>query len=178
MNYSIYKPKNIQDIKNVYTDTFSDSEGKLEGKLIGELALNMLTGTNKDELFCFVATDNKKVIGAVIFTKITLDADISAFILSPMAISTAYQGKGLGQELITFAIEVLKTNEVELIFTYGDPNYYNKTGFQQISEEQIKAPQPLSFPHGWLCQSLTSIAIPTIKGDSRCVAALNKLEYW
>jgi len=178
MNYSVYNPANIQEIKGIYTKTFSDSEGQSEGKVIGELVYNMLIKTNKNELYCFVVEDNEKVVGAIIFTKITFGNDVNAFILSPVAINTEHQGKGIGQKLINFGIETLKSDGVELLFTYGDPNYYSKVGFKQTTEEQIKAPQALSFPHGWLCQSLISENIPSIKGGSFCVEALNKAEYW
>jgi len=67
---------------------------------------------------------------------------------------------------------------VELIFTYGDPKFYSKVGFNLISEKLVKAPLKLTYPEGWLGQSLVSDNIEAISGHSYCVEAFNKPEYW
>ena len=104
--------------------------------------------------------------------------EANAFLLSPVAIHTDYQGKGIGQKLITFGINHLKENGVNLIFTYGDPDFYSKVGFIPITEKIAKAPFTLTQPQGWLGQSLISDEIEPVAGDSYCVEALNKPEYW
>ena len=106
------------------------------------------------------------------------ERDVSAFIMSPVAIHTDHQGKGLGQKLISFGIKHLKENGVELLLTYGNPAYYSKVGFSPINEEIVRAPVELSLPFGWLGQSLVSEDIQPIKGRSRCVSALNDPGYW
>lgn len=178
MIFSKYNQDNFEKIKQLFTDTFSDSEGKSEGLLIGNLVHQLLTNTAAQDLYCFVATENEQIIGSIIFSKLSFESDINAFILSPVAISTIYQRKGVGQELINFGINSLKENGVELVFTYGDPNFYSKVGFNQITEKLVKAPLKLSYPEGWLCQSLASSEIKPITGNSYCVEALNKSEYW
>lgn len=55
---------------------------------------------------------------------------------------------------------------------------YSKVGFQQISEEVVKAPLELTQPEGWLAQSLRDGVIDAMAGSSRCVSALDKQEYW
>ena len=107
-----------------------------------------------------------------------MESRISAFLLSPVAIHTQFQNKGIGQKLINYGIECLKENNVELVFTYGNPNFYSKVGFKPISEDSIKAPLKLTYPEGWLGQSLVNDKIPSITGDSICLEALNKPEYW
>lgn len=63
-----------------------------------------------------------------------------AFILSPVAIATSEQGTGIGQQLINYGLDHLKSLKVSLVFTYGDPNYYSKTGFNHIADSIVKAP--------------------------------------
>ncbi len=104
--------------------------------------------------------------------------DVIAFILSPVAIHTNHQGNGIGQKLINFGIDHLRENGVRLLFTYGNPKYYSKVGFSPISEKIAKAPIELTLPFAWLGQSLVSDEIEPITGNSRCVEALNKPEYW
>ena len=82
------------------------------------------------------------------------------------------------QKLINFGINRLKENGVRLVFTYGDPDFYSKVGFNIITEKIAKAPLKLTQPEGWLGQSLVSDEIEPIAGNSYCVEAFNKPEYW
>ena len=88
------------------------------------------------------------------------------------------QGTGLGQQLINYGLNHLKTLKVNLAFTYGDPSFYSKTGFNQISESAVKAPFELSQPEGWLAQSLDGNPIKAMQGPTKCVEALSDQEYW
>ena len=178
MELLTYKSSNIEEIKQLFTKVFSDSEGQAEGVLIGNLTYDLMTGTHAQDLYGFVATVNKQIIGSIFFTKLTFQNEVNAFLLSPVAIHTSYQGKGIGQKLIDFGICHLKVNGVELVFTYGDPRFYSKVGFSCITEKSVKAPLTLTYPEGWLGQSLLSDEIEPITGNSHCVAALNKPEYW
>lgn len=138
----------------------------------------MLTCTDAEDLYCFVATENGEIIGSVCFTKMRFESDIRAFILSPMAIGTDHQGKGLGQELINFGINELKKDGVELVITYGDPSFYSKVGFRAVTEAIVPSPLRMTYPEGWQAQSLKGDKIEPITGNAHCVKALNKPELW
>ena len=176
MKYSEYDPNKREEINQLFIKTFTDSEGESEGLIIGELTNNFMLSS--DDYYCFVATDNNTIIGSVFFSSLTFERSIKAYILSPMATLTEYQGKGIGQKLINYAHNILKENGVELVVTYGDINFYSKTGYKQISEEVIKAPLKLSYPEGWLGQSLVSEKLEPIAGMSYCVEALKKPDLW
>lgn len=178
MKYSLYTTTQTNEIKTLFTKTFSDSEGEKEGELIGQLVEDLIGTTKAEDLYVFVATENEKIIGSILFTRLTFEADISVFLLAPVAVHTDYQGKGFGQELINFGLQAMKKEGVELAFTYGDPNYYSKVAFQPVTEAQFKAPLTLSYPHGWLAQSLNGQELVGIDGDSSCVPAFNKPELW
>lgn len=178
MNLLLYSPSNIDEIKQLFTKVFSDSEGQSEGLLIGNLVYDLMTGTDVQDLYGFVAIENEKIIGSIFFSRMTFENKVNAFILSPVAIHTNYQRKGVGQKLINFGINHLKEKGVGLVFTYGDPKFYSKVGFSLISEKLVKAPLTLTYPEGWLAQSLVGDEIESITGDSYCVEALNKPEYW
>jgi len=178
MEISAYNPGEIEDIKQLFIRTFSDSEGRSEGLIIGSLVYDLVTGTDDQDLYGFVATEGEQIIGGIFFSRLTFESGVSAFILSPVAIDTSHQGKGVGQKLINFGLDALKNDGVELAFTYGDPNYYSKVGFGPIAEKSVKAPLKLTYPEGWLGQSLVGDEIEQIAGDSCCVEALGKPEYW
>ena len=178
MKYEVYKTSFAKEIKQLIIDVFSESEGNEEGELIGNLAFELQDTTNSVDLFGFIARADQKIIGSIFFTRINFEHSINAFILSPVAIATEYQRQGIGQKLIKFGIEALKCHGVELLLTYGDPNFYSKVGFSHISESIIKAPLKLTYPHGWLAQSLVGDVVQPISGESRCVEALNNQKYW
>ncbi len=178
MELLTYKSSNIEEIKQLFTQVFSDSEGQAEGELIGNLTYDIMTATDTQDLYGFVASENEQIIGCIFFTRLTFENGVNAFILSPVAIHTNYQGKGIGQKLINFGINQLKESGVRIVFTYGDHNFYSKVGFKLITEKIAKAPLKLTYPEGWLAQSLVSDEIEPIAGDSSCVEAFNKPKIW
>lgn len=183
MNYRLCTNEQHSEIIKVFSATFSDSDGEKEGATIGELVKNLLSTADESNRFCFIAQDDDQIVGAIIFCQMQFDTSVNeqnynSYILSPVAVSPAYQKQGVGSALINYGISKLKAQGVTLLFTYGDPSYYGRFGFEQITEQQIQAPQPLTFPHGWLAKSLTAEGIPNINGKSQCTAALNKARYW
>ncbi|MCG9729903.1 N-acetyltransferase [Shewanella sp. Isolate13] len=169
---------NAEAISHLFNETFSAYEGTEEGKVIGELTTELMSTTDSNDLFIFVAIEAGKLAGCIMFSRLTFETGINAFILSPVAVHPDFQRQGVGQKLIKFGLQTLAAKGVELVFTYGDPNYYSKVGFKQISEDIVKAPQALTYPQGWLSQSLLADKLPPMSGRCRCVSALNKAEYW
>jgi predicted N-acetyltransferase YhbS len=178
MKLAAYNPDQSQDVVKLFRDVFSDSEGQEEGRVIGQLVTELINTTDSNDLLGYVGISNESIIGCIFFSRLTLPSGKIAFILSPVAVSSREQGKGLGQQLINFGIQQLKNHGVELVFTYGDPSFYSKVGFVKISEDVIKAPKKLTYPGGWLAQSLNNERIRSEAGVAKCVGALNKQEYW
>ena len=177
MNISHYSQFPVAELVKFYQDVFSDSEGPAEGAVIGNLVRELLETTSEGDIDGYVAS-SAGLTGAILFTRMTFNPAVKAFILSPVAVKTAVQGTGVGQRLINHGLAQLQRAGVELVFTYGDPAYYVKTGFEPLAEEMIQAPQPLSQPHGWQCQSLTGRPVDSRRERPVCVKALNKPEYW
>ncbi|MEZ9422123.1 GNAT family N-acetyltransferase [Vibrio lentus] len=185
MKFRQYDSSEIETITQLFTQTFTDSEGENEGKTVGKLANDLLMTTDPTELLCFVAEDDSSeldvdstIVGAIIFTPLSFNDETKAYLLSPVAVSTQVQKRGIGQKLINFGLENLKEQGIELAVTYGDPSYYSKVGFEPITIEQIPAPFELSYPHGWLAQSLIGSEIKVASQQSSCVEGLAHAEYW
>ena len=177
MELSEFDLSQKQSVVKLFNSVFSDSDGELEGKLVADLVLNLITTTKPQSYIGFVALIDKKVIGCIFFSVLFLPVDKKAFILSPVAIDTKNQGKGIGQKLINHGIDKLKSNKIDFIFTYGDPKYYSKFGFNQISENIVKPPYKLSQPEGWLALSLFNEPIIPID-NIKCIEALSDQKYW
>ncbi|MEM7634662.1 MAG: N-acetyltransferase [Pseudomonadota bacterium] len=168
-----------QEICELFSTTFAASEGADEGKTIGRLANDLMDTTPTQDLFVFSAYDGQSLIGCIFFSRLSYDQDDrTVFLLSPVAVKTDQQNKGFGQKLLAFGLDQLRRKGVDIAITYGDPNYYRKVGFRQITEEFAQAPVKLNQPLGWLGQSLTKKDMVPLAGPSRCVEALNKPELW
>ncbi|WP_163931683.1 GNAT family N-acetyltransferase [Paraferrimonas sp. SM1919] len=177
--FKAYQPQQTQEIISLFTDTFSNSEGKDAGEAINALVTKQFAQCSNEQLQCYIATAGDTIIAAINLSSLMFTASgIKAKLLSPVAVSSSYQRQGLGRQLIEFAKNELKQQGIELLVTYGDPNYYGKVGFQAVTTEQIPAPQPLSMPFGWIAQTLDGSQIPTIGGQSTCIEPLMDASYW
>ena len=178
MKLSIFNSTQSQEVIELFTEVFSASEGETEGQVIGGLVSDLIATTEPQDLIGFVAISGEDIVGSIFFSRLVVPGDKVSFILSPVAVATNEQGKGIGQQLISYGNSHLKSLSVDLAFTYGDPNFYSKVGFNPISENIVKAPFKLSYPEGWLVQSLDDSSIKAMQGTSQCVDALNDEKYW
>ena len=178
MDISIFDTSQSAGVIDLFIRVFSDSEGRGEGQSIGCLVAELISTTDDDDIIGFIAKDGDALIGGIFFSRLFLATKKSAFMLSPVAIASEQQGKGIGQALIRYGINQLKSKGVELLVTYGDPNYYAKVGFEKVGENTICPPYNLSQPEGWLAQSLSGNRIEAIEEPIRCVKAFHKPAYW
>ncbi len=168
-----------QEISQLFAATFSDSEGAEEGNIIRLLVDDLMETTPHQDLFVFSAYDDQVFVGCIFFSRLNYEQDDrTVFILSPVAVKTDQQKKGVGQKLIAYGLNELCHRGIDIAVTYGDPDYYSKVGFRQITEEFAQAPLKLNHPHGWLGQSLSEKEQGSLIGPSHCVEALNKPELW
>lgn len=178
MELSIFKTNQSEDVIALYTDVFSSSEGKDEGKIIGDLVSKLIVTTQPRDLIGYVAVYKDTIVGCIFFSRFIVPGNLSAFLLSPLAVATEVQRGGVGQRLIRYGLEQLRSQSVDLVLTYGDPNFYSKTGFEKITVERVPAPYPLSQAIGWLGLSLTSDTVPYVNGETKCVEAFQNPNYW
>jgi putative acetyltransferase len=177
MNFKILDNSSKVDIANLFTSVFSSSEGEQEGKLIGSLAFALATRADNQEIICIGAYEDGSLIGAIFFSRLQFKEPIEAYMLAPVAVSTAHQGRGVGKALIRFGLDELRNRSATLAVTYGDPAYYSKVGFQAVSQDVIRAPLPLSMPEGWLGQPLTGRVMPILKSCPACVPEFDNPDY-
>jgi len=178
MNHKILDKKSHQEITNLFTSAFTISEGKKEGRLVGKLASELSSGIDNQNIICFGTVEGEVIIAAIFFTRLRFDKAILVYMLAPVAVSTQYQRKGIGQALINYGLTEIKNRSVKVVVTYGDPSFYSKLGFQPLSENVIQAPLKLSMPEGWLGQSLIEDPIPTVNERPKCVKEFNNPVYW
>lgn len=178
MKFSLFNESKSREVIDLFKGVFTASEGEAEGQVIADFVANLIGTTAPQDLIGCIAEENEMVVGCIFFSRLIVPSGQVAFILSPVAVSTDVQSTGIGQKLIKYGLDHLKSLNVNLVFTYGDPSYYSKTGFEQINENIVKAPCPLSQPTGWLAQSLDEQVIQPMTGPTQCVEALNDPGLW
>jgi putative acetyltransferase len=178
MSFRILDSNSKDEVASLFTSSFSSSEGGQEGRLIGSLASALAARIDNQDIICIGAFQEGALIGAIFFTRLRFNQPMEAYMLSPVAVTTANQRQGTGQAMIMFGLDELKNRSGKLVVTYGDPAFYSKVGFQALSEDVIQAPLPLSMPEGWLGQSLSGEAIPILKSRPACIQEFDNLAYW
>lgn len=179
MKYWLYAGGRDSEIIRLFADAFTDSEGQQEGEQIGMLVSEFLQTTAPEDLRVFVAGEEEKFLGSVIFSKMRFErSSLNVWLLSPAAVATAAQGRGVGQGLIRFAHDILREEGVEAVVTYGDIRFYSKVGYRPIAVEVIPAPYTLLYPEGWIAQSLNGRELLPIEGGVQCVEAISDPRYW
>lgn len=178
VNLRHHNPNEAKAIAQLVASVFADSEGHAEGALIGKLAKELFETTDEQHLLNYVADDDGQLVGTIFFSSLTLEDSLDALLLAPVAVHSDRQRSGIGQALIRHGLKDLKKQGVRTVITYGDPTFYQKVGFHQISHAIVKPPFKLSQPEGWLGQSLVGDPIETVSGRCSCVAAFGDPVYW
>ena len=179
MDYSTDYEIHADAIADLFINTFTDSEGAAEGALIGANAQRLIAETPPEDLRVVTVWEDGALVGGIFFTRLTYTGDPrTVFMMAPVAVATAHQGKGIGQRLISHGLDALRQEGVDIAVTYGDPAFYGRVGFAPVSEADLPAPHTLQQPEGWIAQSLTEVPLAPMSGPVRCVDAFNDPALW
>ena len=112
-----------------------------EAKLVNALRNNKTVFVPE---LSIVATEENKIVGHILFSKINIKDDIGhikeSLALAPMAVTPNLQKKGIGGLLIHRGLEVAKALGYESVIVLGHEHYYPKFGFEPAKKWNIKAP--------------------------------------
>ena len=135
MKHALANHIDPEEILEFFTDVFTASANAEEGELVGGIARQLAQQVDDQDVLCFTSTDEGDLVAAIFFSRLTYPEHLNVLLMSPVAVSSAYQGKGLGQAIITYALNELQRRGVDIAITYGDPAFYCKTGFLTITED-------------------------------------------
>jgi len=137
MNIVIRKeePKDYTDVYEVNRLAFQQEN---ESKLVEKIR----KGKNFIPELSLVAEIDKKIVGHILFSRITIvgDSVYESLALAPMAVIPKFQKKGIGSKLIMQGIEKAKELGFSSIVVLEHKDYYPKFGFQRASKWSIKCP--------------------------------------
>ncbi len=130
-----------EDFKEIYEVNQIAFGQENEAKLVDALRRNSTVFMPELSL---VATDNNKIIGHILFTKIKIKDDNGnlneSLGLAPMAVRPEFQKSGIGGELIKQGLKVAKESGFKSVIVLGHEHYYPKFGFEPADKWNIKAP--------------------------------------
>ncbi len=131
-------PEDFTEIYNVNLIAFGQEN---EAKLVDALRRNLTVFIPELSL---VATDNNKIVGHILFTKIKIIDDIGnqneSLGLAPMAVRPEFQKGRIGGQLIRKGLHIAKDLGFKSVIVLGHDNYYPKFGFEPADKWNIKAP--------------------------------------
>lgn len=155
-----------------------DSFGPEHGPLVASIATELLVDDTAQPSFAFMAEEEGTEVGCVVFSHLSIDTapHIRAAILAPLGVMRDYQNKGLGKSLVLQGLNNIEMYGVEVVFAYGDPNYYRRFGFN--TQHQIAAPFKLKHPDGWMALELRSGVLEGVVGKASCSNPLNDPQIW
>jgi len=172
-----YAEKNEKELINkIIVSAFSTEEGEKIVQLID----GFIQEKNKNEIISLTAVKNNEIVGFISFSPIFFNEDIniSGYILAPLAVLPTFQNQGVATELINTGMKILKKDNLDFLFVYGDPKYYAKFGFNRQDSKIFIPPFQLSYPNGWLGINLTQIKVPKTEIKFSCIDALSSEDLW
>jgi putative acetyltransferase len=92
------------------------------------------------EYLSLVAEDDQKIVGHILFSPVVIEhthSNVQGMGLAPMAVSSDYQGQGIGSRLVEKGLEILKSKSCPFVIVIGHPEYYPRFGFVRASSYKL-----------------------------------------
>lgn len=166
----------LQAIARIYHAAFPD-----EGIEIAALTGHLLDDPTAEPHLSLVAEHEEQAIGHILFTRVEIaNSRVKASLLAPLAVTPAFQSRGVGGQLIREGLEILSASGTELVFVLGHIDYYPRHGFTPAGTHGLEAPYPIPDKHAdaWMVLELKQGMLGRVKGKIKCADALDRPEYW
>ena len=163
-------------ILQIYLNAFPEGEKEL----VSKLAIDLLSEKTMPQTISLVAETDGAIVGHIAFSpiKINNNDNVLGYILAPLAVMPAYQKQGIGTALIENGIQELVKMEVNILFVYGDPEYYIRFGFLAKHAKKFMPQHKIQYPFGWQAMILNEFVIDSENSNIACVASLNYPKLW
>lgn len=141
--WSIRPPADDADgISAVVRSAFGATDAA-EGRLVSELVTTLRAWWVAGRGFELVAAAGETIIGHVGMTRAYVDSLEElhhVLVLSPLAVDPAWQGHGIGQELVRAALAGARQAGYPLVFLEGEPAFYPRLGFTEAGPAGFTKP--------------------------------------
>ena len=153
------QPGDRESVRQVNLAAFDDvSEARVVDKLRAAC----------DDYLAFVAVEDEKVVGHILFTPVTLDGhSVTGMGLAPMAVLPAHQRAGIGSRLVRHGLEHLRQSGCPFVIVLGHPEYYPRFGFERASKYQLRSQWEGVPDDAFMVAALEEDALPEAGGVAR-----------
>lgn len=160
----------------IYLSAFSEGEKQK----VSKLAVNLLMEETNLDTISLVAEADGAIVGHVAFSPVTIDASDRwrGYILAPLGVKPEYQKRKIGSNLVESGMARLSKMGVNVVFVYGDPQYYSRFGFSPDIASRYSPPYDLQYPFGWQAISPCESVLSAKSAKLSCVAPLCDPELW
>lgn len=124
-----------------------------------------------DGLISLVAITGDELVGHVMFSK--MSAPFKALGLAPVATLESHRRQGIAAKLINAGLQQAKDEAWQAAFVLGDPNYYQRFGFDLELAEGFSS--PYSGPY-FMAMSLQDTGLPNLSGTVEYAKAFDGLD--
>ncbi len=164
------------NIQHIHLQAFPESESEQ----VAALAVNLLNAKTSPETRSLVAEQDGTLVGHIAFSPLftTNSENWQGYVLAPLAVKPDHQRCGVGASLIKEGIGILTDSGVNMLFVYGDPDYYGRSGFSVEDSAGYLPPYDLQYPFGWQAMILNSVHSAELPLSLSCVDALNYPQLW
>lgn len=102
-----------------------------------DYAVKLRNSKNYIPQLALVAEKDGKLIGHIMFTKLYIKLEngemLEGLLVAPLSVLIEYRNMGVGSALMSKGLKVAKGLGYKFVILAGDPNYYNRFGFEQSS---------------------------------------------
>jgi len=168
--------KDLDNIRDLHLSAFPEDEREV----VANLAINLLAEETSPQTFALVAENDRIVVGHIAISPVSLknNDDFQGYILAPLAVSPEFQNQRIGSMLIEAGLRQLSQMNVDMLFVYGDHQYYGRFGFSTHIATKYTPPYELQNPFGWQAVSLKGFQSCSAFGELTCVSSLNNPQLW
>ena len=90
-----------------------------------------------------LAQVNGEMVAHAMFSRLDYvqgEKPVPALALAPVSVATTHQGKGWGEAVVAYGLELARKGRAAAVFVLGDPAYYARFGFSAEEAKQIASP--------------------------------------
>jgi putative acetyltransferase len=176
MKIRIARRDDADAVRRVHFSAFPQGEGDI----VSRLAVNLLSEEAAPPVISLVAEADDIVVAHVAFSPVRMreTQEFIGYILAPLAVSPDHQKRSIGSCLIKSGIERLAETGPDILFVYGDPEFYGRFGFRVDVAECYIPPYRLQYPFGWQGMALRHFEARRTTADISCVSSLSNPALW